>query len=507
VRIPHEAYDALARFAIDNGISRDAAARLVLGSYVDEQHQLNEEERHIHLTTVLRWPPLPPGRNRPDPRAHLRLRLEPELQVAASDLGLRLPGQSGRHGHHDYAARTLTDAVMTAIYKAEPFLVAGLEDLPQLLTQRVALGLWRLTVAATLTEAETQALWRSGDPDVAAILGDEDVAWHHPWRFDVAHHLLKTLLSDEDDAEEWMVMLEDQTQQFQDIVGRLRRRDSDVYWLQGGLERLGEWRGSVKGRGGTAVWRAERKRALSDIERWSTSPESLSEFEVSPPEWPLRWPEEWSKRCFSHGQTVPSALDEYVARGLVTCVRAGSRIAFWPLTESGDPVDRFAACIAAAGHLDPARFAEVVLLDYVELPYPRIPANDACDLGLIDTAARDELIARASSANAAMIKNTLERARRLDSDEYAALKALAHDPQRFVRLARRHHLRCWFTNDSWTWRIRAVVEAFRSGQSSARIQSLTTALTSTTGRQVEMSMQRAWHRAFWLGYEEPDDHL
>jgi hypothetical protein len=170
-------------------------------------------------------------------------------------------------------------------------------------------------------------------------------------------------------------------------------------------------------------------------------------------------------------------------------------------------VDRFDAGIAAAGDLEPARFAEVVLLDHEELPYPRVPAAMACELGLIDTTARDELIAQANAANSAMVKNTLERAKRLDPNEYAELKAVAHDPRRFVRLARRHHLHCWFTNDWWSWHMQSVVEAFRSGQSSARIQWLTTAFTSITAWQLEWSMQQAWRRAFWLGHEEPDHDL
>jgi plasmid stability protein len=169
VRVPREAVAALEAYAAKHGKSRDAALRAALQNYVTTQSALEPEQRLTHVTTVLRYPPQPPGRGRPDPRAHLRFRIDTGLKTEATDLGYRLPGQSRRHGHHDYAARPLTDAVMTAIHEAEPFTVTGTEDLPQTLTQRIALALWRLAAAATITEAETQALWTSGDPDLACL--------------------------------------------------------------------------------------------------------------------------------------------------------------------------------------------------------------------------------------------------------------------------------------------------------------------------------------------------
>ena len=68
------------------------------------------EDRITHLTTVLRLPRLPPGRKREDPRPHLRLRVPEALKSAALEHAFLLPGQSPRHGHHDYAGGPLTDS-------------------------------------------------------------------------------------------------------------------------------------------------------------------------------------------------------------------------------------------------------------------------------------------------------------------------------------------------------------------------------------------------------------
>ncbi|MCW2674077.1 MAG: hypothetical protein JWP14_2666 [Frankiales bacterium] len=504
VRVPHEAVAALQIHATRLGVSRDAALREAIADFVERQQPLNEEARLTHLTTVLRYPPMPLGRGTPDPRAHLRFRIDPEQREAASELGLRLPGQSGRHGHHHYAARPLTDAVMTATYEAEPFVVSGLEGLPQVLTRRVADGLWRLTVAATLTAAETQALWRSGGSDLPVVLTEEEVAWHHPWRFAVAHRILKTLLLD-DDAAEWMDMLESQTGQYRSLLAELQRRDPAAGWLQDGLRGLDTHRSSVEGRGGTAVWRADRELEMTRITAWLADPESTSTLSLETPEWSLRWPDEWTKACLSLGAPIPPELDAAVASGKVSVVTSGSRLVFWPLTAGGHPVEQFAACLHAGQDLAPARLAEVVLLDHEELPTPRLPAATAHDFGLITEEERDDLVATAAASNASMIASTMRRAaERLDADELAELSAVVDQPRRFVTVANRHHLHCWYYNDWWLWPMRSVVDGIRGGHSSARIGALTEAFISITTRELEMAMTNAWHRAFWLGRAAPD---
>lgn len=504
VRVPYEAVEALNTRAAVLGVSRDAALREALKTFVDQQLELETEERLTHLTTVLKYPPMPLGRGTPDPRAHLRFRVDPDLHAAANDLGFWLPGQSRRHGHHEYAARTLTDTVITAIYQAESFVVIGLERLPQTLTQRMALGLWRLAVAATLTGAETQALWRSGNADLAVVLNEEEVAWHHPWRFAVAQHILTTLLAD-DDAEEWLEMLQTQTSQYQTLLKNLRQRHSDAAWLQDDICSLDTHRNSVEGRGGTAVWRAERTLEMNRIERWLADPKSAQELELTTPEWKLRWPEEWTKACFTHGEPIPAKLTTYAKRGKVCVAIAGSRSAYWPLTATGSPVEEFAACLTADRELSPAQLAEVVLLDHADLPLPGLPANQAHKLGFITEEQRDDLVATAAASNIEMIAATLKRAStQLDADELAELHAATGDPRKFIRLANRHHLDCWYANDWWRWPIKSVVEGVREGHSAARVRTLTEAYIDITARELEMAMEHAWRRAFGLGRARPD---
>jgi hypothetical protein len=425
--------------------------------------------------------------------------------AAARDLGFRLPGQSHRNGHPDYAARPLTDSIMAAIHNAEPFVVAGLEDLPQTVTRRVALGLWRLAVAATLTGAETQGLWRSANPDLAVVLNEEEIAWHHPWRFEVAHHILTTFMA-EDDAEEWMGMLEAQTDQFRTLVEHLQQRHPDAGWLQDGICSLSSHRGSVEGRGGTAVWRAERALEMTRIESWLTNSSAPPKLELAAPGWTLRWPEEWTKVCLAHDEPVPNVLAAHAEAGKVCVSVSGSRRAYWPLAVDGKPVEQFSACLEAGRDLPVARIAEVVLLDHDDLMTPGLPAALAHNLDLITKPQRDDLVAKAAARNFAMMTATLERAdARLDATELAELRAATGDPRKFVRLANRHHLACWFTNDWWRWHIGSVVEGIRQGHTQARIGALTGAFIDITAHHLEMSMNEAWRRAFWLGRADPDE--
>ena len=72
--------------------------------------------------------------------------------------------------------------------------------------------------------------------DLVPVLTEEDVAWHHPWRFEVAEHLLRKIY-DQDDADvaENMKMLHVQTAAFLDLLAAMRRRDLSTHWLTYGL--------------------------------------------------------------------------------------------------------------------------------------------------------------------------------------------------------------------------------------------------------------------------------
>jgi hypothetical protein len=315
VRVPHEAIAPLERVALGRGLSRDATVRTLLEEYLAFQSSQSLDERLTHVLTVLRFPPLPPGRGRPDPRAHLRFRISPTLKEEAIEHAFVLPGQSARHGHHDYAARPLTDAVITAIAMVEPVVLDGMEGLPPLLRHRTALGLWRLTVAATLTRAERRAIWGANSSSLFPVLGEEDVAWHHPWRYAVSHVLLRSICDQPvDDVAEDLAMLYDQTEAFRDLYW-VRRRDESTYWL---WHNLPSPMNNVMGRGGSAVWRARRKLALEGVAAWLASTPIKRLTSVAPPGWKPTLPDGWRVRSFGFGEAVPHALEELASAGQLT---------------------------------------------------------------------------------------------------------------------------------------------------------------------------------------------
>ena len=254
-----------------------------------------------------------------------------------------LPGQSPRHGHHDYAGRPLTDTVMTAIELAEPIGLPDLAGLPPLVPQRTAIGLWRLTVAATLTPAERRAIWGSGADDLVPVLTEEDVAWHHPWRFEVAEHLLRRIYDQPDaDVDENVEMLHDQTAAFLDLLAAVRRGDFSTEWLTGGLPYP---QSNLDGRGGAAVWRAHRKLTLEALGSWATSPRARGTVNVVPPGWDLRLPPSWRIRSFAHLEPRPKPLLIHAAAGKVAVLTWRSRTAYWPLDALGEPIPGFAAVV------------------------------------------------------------------------------------------------------------------------------------------------------------------
>jgi hypothetical protein len=195
----------------------------------------------------------------------------------------------------------LSDAVLGDIARVEPFAVDGLEDLPPLLTHRAALGLWRLTVAATLTRAEQRILLGADGGDTAIVLREEDVAWHAPWRFEVAQHLARRLLTGAK-KDENLQMLTAQEDAFRVLLFDFERTDDFDHPLLRGLTRPFN---DLGGRGGAAVWRAERSLAMTDIAGWLTSPNRPSSFVVTPPGWRLRLPSGWSGIHLPYGVSVP----------------------------------------------------------------------------------------------------------------------------------------------------------------------------------------------------------
>lgn len=205
VLVPRQAADALAAAATKLGTSREVAARLVLAEHLAAQRDRSIDDRLVHISTVLRFPPAPLP-EKPDPRVRLPLRLDPGVDEEFVELAFRLPGQPRRQGHRDYGARPLADALVTAVALREPFEVEGLEGLPSVLRWCEAIGLWRLVVAATRTAPELQIL--KEESALSARLREQGgTVWHAPWRFEVALAMARRLLRPGVDVEKNLSLL------------------------------------------------------------------------------------------------------------------------------------------------------------------------------------------------------------------------------------------------------------------------------------------------------------
>ena len=500
IQVSPRARAALDTVATSWAVSRDEAVRRLLTKYIERQAAVHEELRLTHISTVLRFPPPPLARGGDDGRVRLAFRAESDLLVAARSYGFQLPGQSERRGPAHYSARPLTDAVLSAIAMERPFVDDGLNDLPALVTRREALGLWRLTVAATLTRAEQRALL-SRDDDISFILREEGVAWHSPWRSSVALHLARQLLVGSTGERD---LLHDQTEAFNTLRYDLELSVDFDHPLLAGLVGSPQ---DPQGRGGTAVWRAERQVALTDFERWFVGVEGRGTFLMQPPGWELTPPPAWHCLALPYGAPVPAQEQRALDHGRVVALTAGSRRVLWPYDEHRQPVTGFESVVVGAGAMSPIKLVELTLVGPDTLGnYPWVPAGTAHELGFISAQDAEELVAHADIANRAAIEATLRRANgRLDQEELASLRAVRHEPKVFARRAARFRLSCRLQSPGWAWHVESIVELVAQGSTPARLTWLAGTVGKMRNLALERDMERAWHASFWLGSTFPGD--
>ena len=501
VTVSYAALEQLRIIRRDRAVSRDEAVRQILDEHLDAQREVPEDDRLSHVSTVLRFPVPAPGG--PSGRTRLAVRLDPGVAELAVSLALRLPGQLGSRAHRDYAARDLSDAVVTAIARQRPFVEPGLDGLPPLLTHGEAAGLWRLTIAATLTRAEQHALYRGHES--AVVLTEENVAWHDPWRSEVAQHLARRLLTGPRTAAN-RSMLARQTESFRDLRYDLERSDLDHPLLRG----LTEPGRSVEGRGGAAVWRADRQLAVTRVGRWVSEPGGAPELVVDPPGWTLAMPPGWHAVSVGPGTVLSPRRAADLAAGRVVRIDAGSRSALWPVDGSGRPVAGVESVVAGAGDVTPADLVEIVLLTRTDpLRPPRVPAATARELSFISAAQQEDIERDAARATRHAVDATLARARRsrLDARDVRALEGARSDPRRFVRLAGGMGLRCSITEPVWSWPVGGIVEALAAGTGPAQLRWLAGDTVRSRAYALERSMESAWHAAFQLGRAYADDGM
>lgn len=513
VRLLPEAVEALEAAAIGRGCSRDRAIRDLLGEYIWSQQELAPGDRLTHVTAVLRYPPLPPGRHRPDGRVRVPARLRVDTVEQLTALTLRLPGQPRRRGLKDYARSPLAEALTTAIARERPFDVAGLEGIPPIWTQAAAVGLWRLTVAATLTVPEQLAVLGNlealdadaEDPTaLAQLLRDGDLAWHHPWRYEVALHLARNLLAGPKQAQNWR-LLKHRDDEFKTLRFDLERTDD----LDHRLLRCAPKRASseVTGRGGSLVWRARRSRALKSIRNWIVS-EPTTPLIVSPPSAKIVHPRAWTSVRVLAGEPLPAAVLAGAETGKVLVFSTDEYTSAWPyLRETGEPVPQFDIVIEELPRRRPEEVAELVLLDDQRLADVYLDAARAYDLGFITADERDTLIEDAAKKTAVRIEATLKRAEARTPDAHAKLVRLRDQPERFFELATEHHLisdglvRPW-----WVWEAGpTVTELDNLASAPDRLRQLVRSRGRYWKRQLEATMQAAGRAAIARGYADREE--
>lgn len=541
VRIAPCAREALTRIMARRGTSRDETVRQLLTEHVTAQEQKHPEDRLTHISTVLRYPPPPRWRGDPRNDVPLRVRAPADLLERARAVSLRLPGQHPR-AHRDYQGRLLTDAVTTAIAVTEPFTDNFLTGLLSLLRHGTALGLWRLTAAATSTGPEKAWLVKAEgvrvdhhlsnaplNPAEEHILRvaealEQDDAWHASNRFRRATALARSYLTGPT-AQEWEQTLYEQDETFNEVYqDRLQNDDdaADRRWRR----RHGITSYDFTGRGGTAVWRAQRRVDLQYFEEWLVErtkgdPAAVVMEEPASPGWLLRTPPTWlayaPARTTTSGQP-PEPYATWAADGRLLAFPYLNRQAFWPLlhrpgTPEWQPVPGFQPVAAAAAKLRPDQitgFIEALLIDwnhtFAEELSLRIaldlPADKARRFGFITAEDQHRIMAEARATTLRNMDDFIDRA----ADEGASelylqkLREARGNAREFHRLALKYNGHKWprfgVARATWKWPGRSVAAELIAEFPSELVKWLATAAYKQSTLLLEQSMQAAWHRAF-----------
>lgn len=478
--------------------SRDRAARDLLSAYVATQAKRAPQDRLTHVTSVLRYPPLPPGRHQPDGRVRVPLRLEPGTSDQIVGLTLRLPGQTSRRGLKHYARSPLAEAICTAVADYHDWEVAGLEGLPKVWTQAAAIGLWRLTVAATLTRPERLAVLgeledldtEAEDPTVLTeLLRNGDLSWHHPWRDEVSLHLARNLLTGSDE-EDHMRMLHEQGDAFNLLRYDLERTDDlDHPYLDGAPLRPTS---GVEGRGGALIWRGRRRLALGTVGSWIVAGPNAP-LVVSPPRARIAHPSDWVGVRLAAGPELSKAVADDLENRRVLLLSADNQAVVWPYSvDTADPIPWFDLVLQALLKRTPEEIVELVLLDDPSNRTVFLLADEAHDLGFIDGATRDSLVIEAASKTAGRMATILKRAAEWDPDDYAELVASKGDVERFFELAAKHYERPGIVRPWWPWAADSTVQELTDRKHSrARLSKLIEGRARYWKRILEAEMERA----------------
>lgn len=457
VRLLPPAVEALDGLLVKRRCSRDQAVRDLLDAYVAKQVARDPGDRLTHVTAVLHYPPLPPGRNRPDGKVRVPLRLHAGVAESVEDLTLQLPGQTRRRGLKHYARSPLAEAIYTALARIYTWQVPGLEGLPAVWTQAAAVGLWRLTIAATLTKPEQRAVLgeldlidaEGEDPTALAdLLRHGDLAWHHPWRDEVALHLARNLLTGSESGDR-MRSLHEQDDVFEELRFDLERTEDLDHAILTGAPKYPS--SSVTGRGGALVWRGRRRLGLQSVGEWIASGPAAP-LVVSPPRARISHPGGWTFVQVGAGEQLPQSVAGDVEAGRVLLMASEHKVTAWPYSrETGEPVPWFDLVLEALSTRTAEEIVELVLLDDSRHRTVYLLADEAHALGFIDADERDFLITAAAAKTNVRMATVLKRAAEWAPEDQAELVASRANPERFFEIAVKHHQREGIVRPWWPW--------------------------------------------------------
>lgn len=532
VLVTDAAFDALGHLAATWKLSRDATVRRLLAGFVERQSVADVDNRLTHISTVLNHPSCLPSLVEKVPRRRLTFRVDPDVAEAAAALAYRVPGRARRQSHRDYASRPLTDALLTALAAVSSFVDVGLDGLPDLLQWREADGLWRLAVAATLTQTERNTR-RDGPPDLAVMLDDAEVVWHSRWRAQVALHLVRHLFTGSE-ATENRRWVGEQRDRFR-IESANVSDDRVIFGGHEFTEGAPAERASSEGRAATAIWRGRRQMALDDLAKWFASdPVSDSPTTVEPPGWTLRQPIGWRALLLPTTQKLLPQQRDLVSSGALLQLAAGRTTALWPLTEHSRPVPGFDRVVAAGRrfHLEPIEIAEAVLVSHLdeedkkdeddedegdedegdEAPihlraYPVMPMQTAYEAGLIGSDELGEAVRQAATSTSARIKAVLARAERdrIPEEELRRLHEAQLDPPAFGQAAHDLDLEFRISEPMWTWEVRSLPATLVLLDPSEQLELRAREWFRHVRLALERDMQQAWNQAMWHVIQARDE--
>ncbi|MER5698794.1 hypothetical protein ABT255_17670 [Streptomyces mirabilis] len=326
---------------------------------------------------------------------------------------------------------------------------------------------------------------------------EEDVAWHSPARFQVVANIARDLLTGpQADANEQLLQEEGEAwnELHQDT---LHADEEHRAYLQRGTT-IYDW----SGRGGTAVWRAERQVSLQDFEDWLTgrTQADTAEYLIRPPGWFLFRPPGRQAAAPAPTPTggLPQPYAAWTDEGRALAFPYRNRQAAWPLQRCPhpagfEPVPGAEALLAAAAGLRPSESAAT------SKPYSSTGTTGSTLRTIPASASRwtFQWARRTTSASSAPRNAGAPWPRQEDLQH---LRQARGNVREFTHVATR--LNSWIGSRfrvhkaMWRWPGLSVAGEFLAGTSTELVQWLATVAHARSSRIVEQSMQQAWSYAF-----------